>query len=226
MAPKKKTAKKSSAKKAVQKAVKRSADKKESKKATSSRMPARGKAVRKVSKAVRTRVRVRVAPLGFDQVKQLVQQNKKSLAFTDECVIAICWKESSFDPSQASSTSSAKGLMQMTDPAIVDVNNNTPQGIHFEPSDMFDPAKAIQCGTFYLQLKSDQAGGDERQALNNYGGVPNYADNVMQAENCLLTGVDAPMDCLKKIHSFQAQRRTEHLIDDPTGASRFKRVPQ
>lgn len=161
------------------------------------------------------------APLTFDNVKRLVQKNKKSTAFTDECVISVCWKESSFDPSMKASTTTAKGLMQMTNPAVDTVNNNTPQGVHFEYSDMFDPPKAIQCGTYYLQIMSNQAGGDEKQALIKYGGVPDYADDVMQSENCLLTGDNPPMDCLRKIHPFEVERRKDHLIDNPTGESRF-----
>jgi hypothetical protein len=74
--------------------------------------------------------------LTFDQVKTLVANNKKSPAFTDECVIAVCWKESSFDPSAQSGGSTAKGLMQMTNPAVDTVNHNTPVGVHFEYADM------------------------------------------------------------------------------------------
>ena len=160
--------------------------------------------------------------LTFDQVKTLVANNKKSPAFTDECVIAVCWKESSFDPAAQSGGSTAKGLMQMTNPAVDTVNHNTPVGVHFEYADMLVPDKAIQCGTYYLQICSDQVGGEESAALNKYSGIPGYSTNVMAAEACLLAGTD-PMTCLQKIHSFQLQRKEMRLEDDPTGHSRFKK---
>jgi hypothetical protein len=161
--------------------------------------------------------------LTFDQMKTLVANNKKSPAFTDECVIAVCWKESSFDPSAQSAGSTAKGLMQMTNPAVDTVNGITPVGIHFIYADMLNPDKAIQCGTFYLQWCSDQVGGDESAALNKYGGVGGYSTNVMTAEACLLTAGTDPTACLQQIHSFQLQRKEMNLKDDPTGRSRFKR---
>ena len=164
---------------------------------------------------------VRTDALSFDQMQALVKANKKSPAFTDECIIAVCWKESSFDPSAQAGATTAKGLMQMTNPAVDTVNNITPSGIHFEYADMLDASKAVQCGTYYLQWCSDQSNGNETKALNKFAGVSNYATNVMAAENCLLTGTDPPMTCLRKIHSFQIERRERNLVDDDSGASRF-----
>jgi hypothetical protein len=161
------------------------------------------------------------ARLTFNQMKTLVSANKKADAFTEECVIAVCWKESSFDPNAQSSASTAKGLMQMTNPAVDTVNAITPAGIHFEYDDMLDPAKAIRCGTYYLQWCSNQAGGDEGKALDRYAGVSGYSVNVIKAENCLLTGGPDPMTCLKEIHSFMIEREERQLKDDPTGKSRF-----
>ena len=59
------------------------------------------------------------------------------------------------------------------------------------------------------------------KALDRYGTGTGYAKDVMDAEACLLTGVSAPMDCLKMIHSFQVQRLEFGLVDDPTGRLRF-----
>jgi len=159
--------------------------------------------------------------LSFNQVQALVKANKKSPAFTDECIIAVCWKESSFNPSAQSGSSTAKGLMQMTNPAVDTVNNITPSGVHFEYADMLDGAKAVQCGSYYLQWCSDQAGGDEAKALNKFAGVGNYATNVMAAESCLLTATDPPMSCLQKIHPFLMERRELKLMDSQSGESRF-----
>jgi hypothetical protein len=166
---------------------------------------------------------IALAALTFDQVKALISTNKRAAAFTDECVIAVCWKESSFNPNAQAAGSTAKGLMQMTQGAIQTVNNITPTGIHFDPSDMFDPGKAIQCGTYYLQWCSDQSSGSENQALDKYAGVPGYSTNVVQAENCLLSAPTDPMTCLTPIHPFEMARVKEGLVDDPTGQSRFVR---
>jgi hypothetical protein len=159
--------------------------------------------------------------LTFDQVKNLVQANKKSAGFTDECVISVCWKESSFNPSAQSGSSTAKGLMQMTNPAVDTVNNITPTGVHFQYADMLDAAKAIQCGTYYLQWCLDQSAGNEAKGLDKYAGVNGYSANVIAAENCLLTGVDPPMTCLGKIHSFLLERAEAGLIDNASGKTRF-----
>jgi membrane-bound lytic murein transglycosylase MltF len=158
--------------------------------------------------------------LSFDKVLALVKTNKKSTAFTDECVVAVCWKESSFDPSAHAGSSTAKGLMQMTNPAVDTVNNITPVGVHFEYADMLDASKAIQCGTYYLQWCYDHSGSDEGKALDKFAGVSGYATNVMAAEKCLLSGGD-PTTCLKQIHPFQIERQKTNLVDDPSGASRF-----
>jgi hypothetical protein len=163
----------------------------------------------------------RAGRLTFDQVKTLVAANKKTMAFTDECVIAVCWKESSFDPDAQSSGSTAAGLMQMTNGAIDTVNRITPAGVHFEHADMFDAAKAIQCGTYYLDFCSNQAGGDEAKALDRYGTGSGYSKDVMTAEACLMTGGSVPMECLKPIHPFQIERLELGLVDDPTGRFRF-----
>jgi hypothetical protein len=163
----------------------------------------------------------RRAALTLDQIKPIVSANKKSAAFTDECIIAVCWKESSFDPTVQSGMSTAKGLMQMTNPAVDTVNNITPSGVHFEYDDMKDPAKAIQCGTYYLQWCSGQSGGDAAKALDKYAGVTGYSIDVINSENCLLTGSIDPMKCLKQIHPFEIERNEKHMLDDPTGRSRF-----
>lgn len=163
----------------------------------------------------------RSARLIFDQVKDLVPGNNRSGAFTDECVIAVCWKESSFDPSAQSGGSTAAGLMQMTNPAITTVNKITPAGVHFEHDDMFVPAKAIQCGTYYLQYLYEHADNDEAKALDRYGTGAGYSKNVIAAETCQRKPGSDPMTCLGQIHSFLLDRLQRGLIDDPTGRSRF-----
>ena len=182
--------------------------------------------------ASRSQVRKRIpvarnesAALTYDKVKTLVAENSKSAGLSDQCVIAVCWKESSFDPSAKSPTSTAKGLMQMTNPAVDTVNRITPTGIHFEYADMLDAAKAIQCGTYYVQWCYEQVGSDESKGLDRYAGVPGYATNVIAAEACLRSGGD-PTACLKKIHPFLIERKNAGLIDDESGKSRFTKPPK
>jgi len=129
---------------------------------------------------------VKAAALSFDEMKALVGTNSRTLAYSDECVIAVCWKESSFIPDATSSTTTAKGLMQMTNPAVDTVNANTPAGVHFDYSDMLIKEKAIQCGTYYLEISFKLAGGTSKaDGLNKFSNIPNYADNILAAEACL-----------------------------------------
>src|SRR5207249_635405 len=101
---------------------------------------------------------VAMAVLSYADVRKLVDGNNKSTLSTD-LLVCLIWKESGFDPQDRNRRSSATGLMQMTNGAVQDVNRNTPKGVHFEHSEMTDPAKNIQCGTYYLQMRIDRAGG-------------------------------------------------------------------
>ncbi|MDQ3930353.1 MAG: lytic transglycosylase domain-containing protein, partial [Chloroflexota bacterium] len=80
--------------------------------------------------------------LTYDEVKQLITSNNKSTVST-ELLTCLIWKESGFDPNVKSKSSSATGLMQMTKGAVEQVNKSTPKGIHFEHSEMSDPAKNV-----------------------------------------------------------------------------------
>jgi len=144
----------------------------------------------------------------FATVEKLVSANNQSANFSNELVIAIIWKESGFDDASKNKTSTATGFMQMTIPAVDDVNRNTPKGTHFAFSDMLDGAKNIQCGTFYLDLIFGRSGNDVTKALNSFGTGAGYATNLIAAEACLQAakGKAATIDpekaktCLFKIH--------------------------
>src|SRR5436853_363503 len=140
--------------------------------------------------------------LPYDKVKDLVTTNNVS-DLSDELIIAVCWKESSFDPGakNQSPNSSATGLMMLTKDAVGYVNNNTPQGTHFEHGDMTDAEKNIACGTWYLRLLLKRNGHDVKAALESYGTGEGYADDLLKAETCLkqLLVVDK-MTCLYWIH--------------------------
>jgi soluble lytic murein transglycosylase-like protein len=146
------------------------------------------------------RARAARSALTFARVKALVEANNKS-NFSTELIISICWKESSFDPSAAASTTTATGLMMLTKPAVDDVNKNTPQGTHFEHSEMIDAAKNIQCGTWYLKILFKRWGNNTKKALEHYGTGSGYADDLLQCETCLQSSVvPDPMTCLQQIH--------------------------
>lgn len=139
-----------------------------------------------------------MARLSYDEIKKLVADNNKSDE-SQELVIAVIWKESGFDPDVKNSQSSATGLMQITKPAIVDVNANTPKGIHYEHSDMTDAAKNIQASTYYLKILVKRWG-TITEALKRYGTGSGYETNILAAEECLKAGPAEPMTCLYKIH--------------------------
>ena len=144
-----------------------------------------------------------MARLTYDQMKTLVSTNNKSVNFSNELVVSIAWKESGFDETAAQpSPNSATGLLQITKAAVADTNANTPNGTHFEHSDMKTGSINIQCGTYYLDLLYDRNGG-VREALEHYGTGPGYADNLLVCESCLKSGPADPMTCLRTIHKFE-----------------------
>jgi soluble lytic murein transglycosylase-like protein len=144
----------------------------------------------------------------FATIEKLVAANNQPANLSNELIIAIIWKESGFDDAAKSKISTATGFMQMTIPAVDDVNRNTPKGTHFAFSDMLDGGKNIQCGTFYLDIIYRRSSNDVTKALNSYGTGTGYATNLIAAEACLQAakGKAATIDpekaktCLFKIH--------------------------
>ena len=132
----------------------------------------------------------------FDEIQELVSNNNKSTEFSDEFVICLIWKESGFDPDTTNSKSSATGLMQITKAAVTTVNKNTPEGVHFEHSEMTEPKKNIQCGTYYLDITEKKLAGIDK----SYGTGPGYSKSIVTCEECLKKGEEHNMVCLHKIH--------------------------
>jgi hypothetical protein len=65
---------------------------------------------------------------------------------------------------------------------------------------MTDPAKNIQCGTYYLQLLLDDYH-TQTVALERYGTGLGFADNVLTCESCSSGGIPSDIDaCLRVIH--------------------------
>jgi soluble lytic murein transglycosylase-like protein len=156
----------------------------------------KGKKVQKKKKKPK-RKKAASSPLTAAQVKSYITSNNKSSVST-ELLLCQIWKESGFDPNQK--TGSHVGFMQMYANAVKDVNNNTPKGTHYKYSEMTDPAKNIQCGTYYLQMRINREGGDVKKGLEGFGTGVGYADNILVCESCVQNTPAKTDDCLKAIH--------------------------
>jgi soluble lytic murein transglycosylase-like protein len=126
-----------------------------------------------------------------------VSANNKSTSFSNALVTCQIWKESSFDP--AAVNGNHKGLMQISPDAVDDVNHNTPEGVHFEHSQMTDAAKNIQCGTYYLQILFGRHH-TVKSALEHFGTGAGYADNILTCETCSQGSPSNVDPCLNAIH--------------------------
>lgn len=142
----------------------------------------------------------KAAVLTAAEVKALITANNNSSVST-ELLLCLIWKESSFNPKEKSTKSSATGLMQMTTGAVEQVNKSTPKGVHFSHSEMTDSAKNIQCGTYYLKIRIEWAKGDITKGLNGYGTGSGYATNILECETCIKDPANNIDNCLKAIHS-------------------------
>ncbi|WP_169732562.1 transglycosylase SLT domain-containing protein [Derxia gummosa] len=132
----------------------------------------------------------------YDDIKALVAENNRSKEFSDEFVICLIWKETNFNSEARNSKTSATGLMQMTIGAVDMVNKNTPAGVHFEHAEMTDAAKAIQCGTYYLDIAKNRLGGVDV----SFGTGKGYTKSITVCEDCLKNDSEHPMVALHKIH--------------------------
>jgi len=95
--------------------------------------------------------------------------------------------------------------MQITKGAVSDVNNNTPKGTHYDHGELTDPAKNIQCGSYYVDLRIKRVGGDVKKGLEQFGTGPGYADNILTCETCMKAksqpgSPDELKPCLVDIH--------------------------
>jgi soluble lytic murein transglycosylase-like protein len=115
-------------------------------------------------------------PLTYSETRSLVAEHNRS-GQDDEVVIAVAWKESSFDPNAKAKTSSATGLMMMTKAAAKDVGA--------DHSKMKDPIANMRAGTEYLKLRIRWVGGDLSKGLDGYGTGPGYSENILEAARML-----------------------------------------
>ena len=137
-----------------------------------------------------------MAVLNLDQVRKLVAENNRAKLFSDEFVICLIWKESSFDPEVKNAKSSATGLMQITRAAVTQVNRCTPKGVNFSHDDMKSPEVNIQCGTYYLDIAEQKLAGVDK----SYGTGAGYSKNIRACEACMKAATQHGMGCLHTIH--------------------------
>ncbi|WKB55775.1 transglycosylase SLT domain-containing protein [Eleftheria terrae] len=132
----------------------------------------------------------------YEEIAKLVAENNRSTLFSNEFVTCLIWKETGFEPAAKNAKSSATGLMQLTKGAVEMVNRCTPKGVHFEHSEMTDPVKNIQCGTYYLDIAKTKLAGID----TSYGTGPGYSKSIKVCEACLIQDKEHPMQAFHKIH--------------------------
>ena len=144
--------------------------------------------------------------LSYSEIADIVSRNNLS-GLSNELIICLMWKESSFDPRAKSSSSTATGLMQVTSGANQEVRSRVGGFGGATPSMLTDGSHNTRIGSSYLQLRLNWSGGNVKSALNGYGTGPGYADNILECESCLKnqaahasTACWNPQACLNKIH--------------------------
>lgn len=153
-------------------------------------------------------------PLTYEQIKELVRENNRS-RLPDELIIALIYKESSFNPQARTQEpgSTASGLMQVTERAWKVVHEerlnygkgNSPNfGEH-----VFDPATNIQRGTAYLQHRIDGSRGDIERGLAGYGPPKekNYVASIFDAAIALQQNPPDPIAALNQVYGRNPVRK-------------------
>jgi hypothetical protein len=126
--------------------------------------------------------------LSLDEMRQLVAAHNLS-GQPDELIIAVAWKESSFNPdAHAPPPNTATGLMQMNRGAIAELNKSMPAGLEYDHARMSLPVDNIEAGSTYLQRRIDGAGGNLLKGLNGYGTGVGYGDSIIKRTACLQAG--------------------------------------
>ena len=128
-------------------------------------------------------------------VANLVAANNKS-GQSNELIICVIYKESTFNPNGANPLSSAVGLMGVEAGAAKDLK--------VPPNKLTDPATNVATGTQYLHRRIDWsapfgASGDVHQGLKKYGtNTGDYADSILKCEKCLKKDSNEGADCKTK----------------------------
>jgi len=127
-------------------------------------------------------------------IKALVKANNKS-GLSDDLIIAMAWKESSFIPGSKNSNSAAAALLQMNLRAIRELRRIGKWSSSF---DVYDPAENIAAGSLYLAHEIQLAGGNLVQGLDKHGGRHGYATDILRATQDLQKSPSDPMQVLKQ----------------------------
>ncbi|MDD4591753.1 MAG: lytic transglycosylase domain-containing protein [Parabacteroides sp.] len=128
--------------------------------------------------------------LSYNKIKELVNNNNYS-GLSNELIICLIYKESTFDPNEKNKKSSATGLMQVTTGAASDAG--------YKGKNMYDPITNVQAGSTYLKLRVKWAHGNVKSGLNGYGTGTGYANDILDCEKCLKENPCKADDCLEKV---------------------------
>jgi hypothetical protein len=113
----------------------------------------------------------------YAQIQALVAANNNS-GQSDDLIIAMAWKESSFEPGNQNSSSSAGGLLGVTSGVITELER---EGLWSRSFNVYDPAQNISAGSQYLAVRIQWAGGNVTQGLDGYGTGSGYATDILKA---------------------------------------------
>ena len=131
--------------------------------------------------------------LTYDQIAALVAANNKSNQ-DDALIIALCYKESGFDPNALTKdpASTAAGLMGVTETAIREVNRVDNTRLSYQQ--VYISGTNIEMGSRYLRIMIRRFGSTP-DGLDKYGTGPGYSRNVLAAAAALPKSGDG-MDVL------------------------------
>jgi uncharacterized protein RhaS with RHS repeats len=130
--------------------------------------------------------------LSLDQIANLVAQYNRS-GQSNELIICMIFKESTFNPDADRPKGSARGLMGVTGDVADELGANYEQ--------LHDPALNIRIGTQYLHRRIDwknYANGNVRNGLAGYGEGGAYADSLLQCEKCMKKDANEGAECKTK----------------------------
>ena len=106
--------------------------------------------------------------MSYDQIAQIVAQENRS-GLSNELIICLIWKESSFDPLAQSRQTTARGLMQLTKSALATVQSNWTGFGGTTYKGLSDATTNVSVGTAYVGTRVDWARGNVQKGLNGYG---------------------------------------------------------
>ena len=131
--------------------------------------------------------------IAYENLARLVAANNKS-GEDDLLVLALCYKESGFDPDVVTKdpSSTAAGLMGVTRTAIREVNRVDGTALSYDQ--VRTAASNLEMGTRYLRIMIKRFGG-RSAGLDRYGTGPGYSRSIAAAAAALAGAAD-PMGVL------------------------------